>query len=110
MKIANSKEKLLVLGILAMCVLLLWLFQVPCPFRALTDIPCLGCGMTRAYVCLLQGDLAGAFRLHGMFWSIPILGVYYLTDGRLLPRRWADYTLLGGIAVGFLLNWLLRLT
>ncbi|HVF44291.1 MAG TPA: DUF2752 domain-containing protein [Pyrinomonadaceae bacterium] len=34
---------------------------VLCPFRALTGLPCPGCGMTRAFCALGHGDLAGAF-------------------------------------------------
>lgn len=35
-----------------------------CPFRALTGWPCPTCGMTRAMVALLGGDLAGSLRLN----------------------------------------------
>lgn len=34
---------------------------VLCPFRAVTGIPCPGCGMTRAFCALGHGDLSGAF-------------------------------------------------
>ena len=34
---------------------------VLCPFRALTGLPCPGCGMTRAFCSLGHGDLQGAF-------------------------------------------------
>ena len=32
-----------------------------CPFRALTGLPCPGCGMTRAFCSMGHGDLSGAF-------------------------------------------------
>jgi hypothetical protein len=34
-----------------------------CPFALVTGVPCPGCGMTRASLALLHGDLAAAFRL-----------------------------------------------
>jgi len=34
---------------------------VLCPFRALTGIPCPGCGMTRAFCSIGHGDVSGAF-------------------------------------------------
>jgi len=34
---------------------------VLCPFRAVTGLPCPGCGMTRAFCALGHGDLSGAF-------------------------------------------------
>ena len=32
-----------------------------CPFKLLTGVPCPGCGMTRAYLHLFEGDIQGAF-------------------------------------------------
>src|SRR4051812_9799537 len=34
---------------------------VLCPFRAVTGLPCPGCGMTRAFCAIGHGDLANAF-------------------------------------------------
>ena len=39
-------------------------FFPPCLFHAITDIDCPGCGMTRAFLCLAQGDFAKAWALH----------------------------------------------
>lgn len=36
--------------------------QVVCPFHALTGLPCLTCGATRALAALLRGDLATSLR------------------------------------------------
>ena len=35
-----------------------------CLVRLVLDLPCPGCGMTRALHALANGDFAGAFRLH----------------------------------------------
>ena len=109
MKIAHAKEKLLTLFLLAVLVWARWQFQIPCPIREWVGIPCPGCGMSRAYYCLLHGSIADAFHWHAMFWSVPLLGVYYLTDGRLFQKRWIDYTILVAIAVGFVANWVWQL-
>lgn len=37
---------------------------VPCPFHAVTGVPCPGCGMTRACVAVARGDLAAAWGFH----------------------------------------------
>jgi hypothetical protein len=34
---------------------------VLCPFRAVTGLPCPGCGMTRAFCAIGHGDFASAF-------------------------------------------------
>ena len=44
-----------------------------CPFKLLTGVPCPGCGMTRAYLHLFEGDIQGAFYFHPLFWLIPLL-------------------------------------
>ena len=44
-----------------------------CFFRSTAGIPCSGCGLTRAYLSLLKGDLAKAFFYHPLFWYIPFI-------------------------------------
>ena len=41
-----------------------------CGFRVVTGAPCPGCGMTRACLALLRGDVAASFSLHPM--AIPV--------------------------------------
>ncbi|SFB02347.1 DUF2752 domain-containing protein [Clostridium frigidicarnis] len=45
---------------------------VGCPVKFLTGISCAGCGMTRAWICLLHLDLKGAFYYHPLFF-LPII-------------------------------------
>ncbi|MDR3552125.1 MAG: DUF2752 domain-containing protein [Clostridia bacterium] len=48
----------------------------PCIFRSITGLDCPGCGMTRAFYCLLHLDFAQAFRYNPFcFVLAPILGV-----------------------------------
>ncbi|GAA4688149.1 DUF2752 domain-containing protein [Nocardioides nanhaiensis] len=37
---------------------------VLCPFRAVTGLPCPGCGLTRSWVQLVHGDPAASFAAH----------------------------------------------
>ncbi|WP_308588142.1 DUF2752 domain-containing protein [Merdimmobilis hominis] len=41
-----------------------------CTIRRLTGVPCPGCGMTRAALCLLRLDFAGAWRLQPMIYLL----------------------------------------
>ena len=43
---------------------------VVCPLRALTGLPCPGCGLTRAFVALAHGHVEDALALH--LFSLPL--------------------------------------
>lgn len=59
---------------LIVCMLLLHLITgTSCLFRATIGIPCPGCGLTRAGVCVLKLDFKGAFYYHPLFWLVPII-------------------------------------
>ena len=90
-------------------VAVLWGLGVPCLFARFFGVPCPGCGMTRAWLSVLRLDLSAAFAYHPMFWSVPILYVYFLANGRLLPYKYADTAVLIAIALGFAVNWVLKL-
>lgn len=53
----------------------LW-FLPPCMFHALTGLHCPGCGMTRAVLHLLHGDMAAALRCNALVTlALPFLAV-----------------------------------
>ncbi len=62
-----------------------------CPFKAITGIPCPGCGMTHAVLDLTRGDPAGALR-HNPFSFFLVFMVF----ASLMPvekmRRLPDWT------------------
>ena len=80
---------------------------VTCIFKFFTGIDCPGCGLTRAALSLLEGDLRAAAGYNVMVFSLPLLLVYYFTDGRLFGKK-ADAAVIGAVALGFLVNWLFR--
>ena len=48
---------------------------VLCPFRALTGLPCPGCGLTRSWVYLMHGDIGSSLASN---WFGPVLIVAVL--------------------------------
>lgn len=60
-------------------VLCMWVaLDLPCPFRHFTGVPCPSCGMSRAWVAALKLDFASAFSFHPLFWSIPLLVIFFI--------------------------------
>ena len=109
MKITNLKEKLFNCGLLLVIVILFAVFKIPCVFKQLFGVACFGCGMTRAYISLLWFDIAAAFSFHPMFWSVPVLLVFYLFDGKIFKSRFLNYIVLVLIGLGFFANWIVSL-
>ena len=100
--------KLAGLAVFLLLLLIWYWWEIPCIPRLLTGIPCPTCGLTRAWLCVLQLDLGGAFSQYPMFWAIPVLGLYLLFDGSLFPNtRWNNW-FLGLLIAGILLIWLAR--
>lgn len=105
--------RLIILGIF-IGVLLFWvMMDWPCLFRAVTGIPCIGCGLSRAWLAALRLDLASAFRYHPMFWSIPLLILLAFFDGKLFRKALWNRLLLilltAGLAVCYLIRFVVYL-
>ena len=62
---------------------------VVCAFRALTGLPCPGCGLTRSFVATAHGELQEAFAFHlfgpFLFLGCAAAGLWLLARGE-LPR------------------------
>lgn len=98
--------------IAALCagILAFWVLQeLPCPLRAATGLPCPGCGMGRAWLAFLRLDISQAFAYHPMFWTVPVVGVFVLLDGKLFRRKHLNHAVLILILLGLLLCWVIRL-
>ncbi len=109
MKISNLKEKIISCASILVIIAVMYISKIPCFFKAIFKIDCLGCGMTRAYISLLHLNFEKAFEFHPMFWSVPILLFLYLFDGKLFKQKWANTLLLTLIIIGFFANWIIKL-
>ncbi len=109
LKINNLKGKLLLTFCYFLAVAILRFLNFPCIMDFILHIPCPGCGMTRATLHAIHGNLSLAFKNHLMFWAMPVLYLYFLYDGRLFPKLWIDRLILILILIGFIVNWIIRI-
>jgi hypothetical protein len=97
-------------------------YPVPgvCAFNNLTGLPCAGCGLTRASVALVSGDLAASLGYHRLGWLVLLyVGFQTLRHGAWLTvARWRPALDRGGrvldwslvaLVVALLANWLVTL-
>jgi len=89
---------------------ILYKMGIGCVWKSLTGLPCPGCGMTRAVFALLRGDVLLSLKRHFMLFSLPIIYMYIVFDGRLFKNRKINTAVLALIMLGFLARWLLALT
>lgn len=88
-----------------------------CPFHAVTGIPCMTCGMTRAFRFVIHGQFAEAFQINplgAVFCMFTVLFVIYalVMVAFRMPRprvalesRTARWTLRLGLPGILLINW-----
>ena len=58
-----------------------------CLFKNITGIPCPGCGLTRAYLALFDGNLNEAFKYHPLFF-LPIVLIIILIYNKIRINRY----------------------
>lgn len=85
----------------------------PCPSRLVTDHGCPGCGLTRAVVLTVHGEIAAGFRVHPAGAAILVLCLLgalvrgdILLRGRMTPLhtrllRWGHMAFAGSVLVGW---------
>ena len=74
--------------LLSVCFAFLWcLTGSICPMYAFTGIPCPGCGLTRAGICLLTLDLTGAFRMNPFIFPVAALLILWAVCRYILRKK-----------------------
>ncbi len=95
-----------------------------CPMASSFGVPCPGCGLTRATLALLHGDVHGALHFHPLVWLLTPLFVLFAGSGlvellrtpqhgpwRASPIRWRGRTFnaIAAVVLAATLSvWLLR--
>ena len=109
MKISDLRKKLIFTGVY-IAIVAVWFLSdwAGCIFQVAFGIPCPGCGMTRAILAAVRLDFCAAFSFHPMFWSIPVLYLYFLADNGLFRNK-VDKFVLWGIGAGFFAWWIWKI-
>ncbi len=86
---------------------LLYFTEIGCVWYHFLGIRCAGCGMSRALIALLRGDIGLSLKYHFMLWSVPVLYLYILFDGKPFKNKRLNTVLLIFILLGFAVRWLM---
>ena len=66
-------------GALVFTIIALTPFRLPCISKLITDIPCPGCGLTRAFIMASQFNLWGAITMNILFLPLAVGMIAYFT-------------------------------
>lgn len=108
-KINDLRKKVIFLCAYTIIVFSFRYFDVTCLIYRVTGIPCPGCGITRACLSALRFNFVEAFAYNPMFWSVPILLLYFIFDGNIIKSKFANKLIFSLIVFGFIVTWLLKI-
>ena len=78
-----------------------------CPIKFLTGISCAGCGMTRAWICLIHLDIKGAYYYHPLF-ILPMVYLFIFLFQERISRKIFKFLVVIGVVI-FATVYILRL-
>lgn len=84
---------------------LMYYFNISCVFLEILNIPCPGCGMTRAFLSLLRLDFLSAAKYNIVIFLMPYVFMYIFFDFKHRIHK----ILLGIIAIISMVNWIIKL-
>ena len=104
-------QRLAILLLIGAVAVAMWFLETGCLIQRFFGIPCMSCGMTRAFFALINGDFAESFSLHPMLLSVPILALIFLFGDKLFKgkTRIPTIILLVLIILGFAVNYVFNL-
>ena len=70
------------------------IYFLPCIFKGVTDIPCPGCGMTRACLAILQGEFSTAWRYHPFSFLLIGLTILIVFQPEYTQETWRAISLI----------------
>jgi hypothetical protein len=70
------------------------IYFLPCIFKGVTDIPCPGCGMTRACLAILQGEFSTAWRYHPFSFLLIGLSILIVFQPEYTQETWVAISLI----------------
>ena len=82
-----------------------------CLLKDIFDTPCPSCGMSRAFLSLIMGDIKAALHFHPLFWIFPItvgLGLLAALD-KTKKRKLLWIILMALCILAYLVCWVIRL-
>ena len=106
-RITYDLKKLSAVLIIVGVVLFMYILGMPCPILFTTGISCPGCGMTRAFISLIQLDFCGAFHYHPLIFIIPVFALVLILKSK-LPSKVYHGCLIAIICI-FLVTYFIRL-
>ena len=71
----DKMKKHITYALITVLIIILILSFYRCPFSFFLGIPCPFCGMTRAFLCVLKGDLIEAFYFHPLWPLVIVAGI-----------------------------------
>lgn len=105
--LSNNRDGILrvVAGVLALLIFIL--LDIQCVFQKYLNMDCLGCGMTRAWKSVFQGDFRLAFQYHRAYFTVPIIFIYVFKGKLLFEKHLWDIIVIAFIIIMFIVNYIL---
>lgn len=87
----NKRLNLIVLILGIINLIIVFLFEIPCPWKSNFNIDCAGCGATRMVKSLLEFKYYQAFRFNPFIFILLVIGIIYLIYILICKIKKVDY-------------------